>query len=159
MFSKKKKIIILSVMVALLIVTGYLNIALNKSSDNFIETGTKTADFYSSYRDDRQESRETAILYYDSIIADSTSSAEAKSLAENSRKELIDALEKELLIEGLIKSAGFEDAVLTTTSEKIMVVIKASAEDLTDAQIATIATIVTEQTGKPLTSIRIVPSK
>lgn len=159
MFSKKKKIIILSVMVALLVVTGYLNIALNKSSDNFIETGTKNTDFYSSYRDDRQESRETAILYYDSIIADSTSSAEAKTLAENSRKVLIDALEKELLIEGLIKSAGFEDAVLTTTSEKIMVVIKASAEDLTDAQIATIATIVTEQTGKPLTNIRIVPSK
>ena len=31
MFSKKKKIIILTIMVALLVVTGYLNIALNNN--------------------------------------------------------------------------------------------------------------------------------
>ncbi|MDD4110136.1 MAG: SpoIIIAH-like family protein [Clostridia bacterium] len=157
MFSKKKKIIILSVMVALLVVTGYLNIALNDNLQT-VPTNTNVASFYDTYRDEREDSRGTAILYYDSIISDSTSSAEAKALAETSRQKLIAALEQELLIEGLIKGAGFEDAVLSTTSDMIMVVIKASAEDLTDAQVATIATIVTEQTGKPLTSIRIIPS-
>lgn len=158
MFSKKKKIIILSVMVALLVVTGYLNIALNNNVDDTVTTNTNAADFYASYRDDREESRETAILYYASIIADSTSSEEAKTLAERSLQELISALEKELLIEGLIKSAGFSDVVLSTTSNIVMVVVKAKAEDLTDAQVATIATIVKEQTGKSLSNIRIVPS-
>ncbi len=62
-------------------------------------------------------------------------------------------------MKGLIKGAGFEDVVLTTTSDKIMVVLKASVESLTDAQVATVATIVSEQTGKPLTSIRIIPSE
>jgi hypothetical protein len=158
MFSKKKKIIILSVMVALLVVTGYLNIALNNNLET-VPTNTNAASFYDTYRDQRASAREAAILYYDSIIADSTSSSEAKDLAAASRHKLIVALEQEPLIEGLIKVAGFEDAVLSTTSDMIMVVVKASAEDLTDAQVATIATIVTEQTGKPLTSIRIIPSE
>ena len=157
MFSKKKKIIILSVMVALLVVTGYLNIALNNNVET-VKTNTIVSSFYDSYRADREESREAAILYYDSIIADSTSSSEAKALAEQSRQVLINAITTELVTEGLIKAAGFADVVLTATSDKIMVVLKAKAENLTDAQIATIATIVTEQTGKPLTSIRIIPS-
>ncbi len=158
MFSKKKKIIILSVMVALLVVTGYLNIALNNNVET-VPTNTTTANFYDSYRTDREDSRETAILYYDSIIADSTSSSEAKALAEQSRQKLLEALETERTIEHLIKGIGFEDVVLSTTSDKIMVIIKASLEELTDPQVAAIATIVTEQTGKPLTSIRIVPSE
>ena len=145
-------------MVALLVLTGYLNIALNDNVET-VKTNTIVANFYDSYRADREESRETAILYYDSIIADSTSSSEAKVLAEASRQLLINALTTELVTEGLIKAAGFEDAVLTTTSEVVMVVLKAKQENLTDAQISTIATIVTEQTGKPLTSIRIVPSE
>ncbi len=159
MFSKKKKIIILSVMVALLVVTGYLNIALNNNVDQTKDTSGSNLNFYDAYREERQDSRESAILYYDGIIADSTSSAEAKALAEESRQKLIDAMEAELTIEGLITGIGFEDVVLTTTGAKIMVVIKASAEDLTSMQIRQIATIVSEQTGKPLTSIRIIPSE
>lgn len=157
--SKKKKIIILSVMVALLVVTGYLNIALNNNVSQSTQTSTTTLDFYASYRADREASRESAILYYDGIIADSTSSQEAKELAEASRQELINAMEKELLIEGLIKSVGFEDVVLTTTSENINVIVKASAEELTDAQLGQIATIIQEQTKMPLDNIRIIPAQ
>ena len=155
MLSKKKKVIILVVMVALLVVTGYLNIALN----NNVSTPTSTtvaADFYAGYRADRQNSRETAIMYYDSIIASADSSEEAKTMAAQSRQELIDAMEKELVVEGLIKSAGFEDAVLTTTSENVNVIIKAS--ELSTGEVAQIAKIVQEQTGKSLDNIKIIPS-
>ena len=158
MFSKKKKIIILTVMVALLVVTGYLNIALNNNVSQPTSSNSNL-DFYASYRADRESSRQSAILYYEGIIADSTSSQEAKELAETKRQELIDALEKELLIEGLIKSVGFEDVVLTTTSENINVIVKAKAEDLTEAQIGQIATIVKEQTNKSLSNIRIIPAE
>lgn len=158
MFSKKKKIIILTVMVALLVVTGYLNIALN---NNVTQPTSSNAnlDFYASYRAQREASRESAILYYQGIINDTSSSQEAKQMAEASRKELVDALEKELLIEGLIKGVGFEDVVLTTTSENINVIIKAKIEDLSDAQVAQISTIVQEQTKKPLDNIRIIPAE
>lgn len=157
MFSKKKKIIILSVMVALLVVTGYLNIALNNNVET-VPTTTTTASFYDSYRTEREDARSTSILYYESIIADSATSAEAKALAEASRQELIAALETERTIEYLIKGLGFEDVVLSTTSDKIMVIVKASVEDLIGSQSLAIGKIVSEQTKKPLTSIRIVPS-
>ena len=155
MLSKKKKIIILVVMVALLVVTGYLNIALNNNVTT-TSTNVVTTDFYAGYRADRQNSRETSIMYYDSIIASADSSEEAKAIASASRQELIDAMEKELIIEGLIKGAGFEDVVLTTTTENINVVVKASELSATD--VAKIAKIVQDQTGRSLDNIKIIPS-
>lgn len=157
--SKTKKIIILSVMVALLVVTGYLNIALNNNATQQVSNQNSNLDFYSSYRADRDASREAAILYYKGIIADETSSQEAKDLAETSRKALVDAMETELTTEGLLKGLGFEDVVLTTTTENINVIVKAKREDLTDAQLGQIGTIVFEQTKKPLDNIRIIPAE
>lgn len=158
MLSKKKKIIILVAMFALLVVTGYLNIALNNrvvevDSENVISS----ADFYTTYRQDRQVARETSILYYESIISSETSSAEAKQLAEKSKQELVETIEKELVIEGLIKSKGFEDVVLSTTNENINVIIK--QEELTTSEIAQIVQIIQEQTGKSLDNIKIIPTE
>ena len=51
--SKRKRIIILSVMIALLLVTGYVNVALNSSlSSGVKETSatTTSANFYTTYR-------------------------------------------------------------------------------------------------------------
>lgn len=157
--SKKKKIIILSVMVALLVVTGYLNIALNNNVTEQVSNQNSNLDFYSSYRADRDASRESAILYYKGIIADETSSQEAKDLAEKSRQELVASMETELTTEGLLKGLGFEDVVLTTTTDNINVIVKAKKEDLTDAQLAQIGTIVQEQTKKSLDNIRIIPAE
>ena len=55
--TKKKKIVILSVMVALLLVTGFVNVALNSSlSDGRVtETSTSSASFYATYRSEREE--------------------------------------------------------------------------------------------------------
>lgn len=158
MFSKKKKIIILTIMVALLVVTGYLNIALNNNVTQPTST-TSNMDFYDSYRADRESSRQSAILYYEGIIADSTSSQEAKDDAELKRQELIEALETELIVEGLIKGLGFEDAVLTSTSEKINVVVKASVEEITDSQINQILLIVKDNINEVPDNIRVIPSK
>ena len=55
--TKKKKIIILSVMIALLLVTGYVNVALNSSlSSGVTETNAAatTANFYANYRTERE---------------------------------------------------------------------------------------------------------
>lgn len=156
MLSKKKKIIILVVMVALLVVTGYLNIALNNNVTTQTSTTITTTDFYAGYRADRQSSRETAIMYYDSIIASVDSSEEAKAMATKSRQELIDAMEKELVVEGLLKSAGFEDVVLTTTNENVNVIVKAN--ELSAGELAKIGKIVQEQTGRSLDNIKIIPA-
>ncbi|MBO4412467.1 MAG: SpoIIIAH-like family protein, partial [Clostridia bacterium] len=61
-----------------------------------------------------------------------------------------------LIIEGLIKGAGFEDVVLTTTTENINVVVKSS--ELSTSDVAKIANIVQQQTQKSLDNIKIIPA-
>ena len=91
-FSKKKKIIILTVMVALLLVTGYVNVALNSSlSSSSTQTNSTTvnANFYTTYRNERESTRTQEIQFYDSILTSATSSEDAKKEAESNKMALI----------------------------------------------------------------------
>ena len=120
--SKKKKIIILSAMVALLLVTGYVNVALNSSlSSGITQTSSTTtsANFYTNYRNERETTRTQEIQFYDSIIASATSSDEAKEEAEANKLAIITQMEKELVTEGIIRGKGFEDAIVTSSSSNV----------------------------------------
>lgn len=154
--SKKKKIIILVVMVALLAVTGYLNIALNNkvTQTSTVETVTN-ANFFATYRDDRQTVRQQEIACYDAIIASAESSAEAVAQAEEMRAQIVAAMEKELVVEGLIKAKGFEDVVVTTTTDNVNVVLKSG--ELTESELSQIVDIITQQTSAPFENIKIIP--
>ena len=149
---KRTKIIILSLMIVLLGVTGYLNIALNNSVR---ETGTNvaTTSYFTSYRNDRETSRDQQILYYDAIIDSSSSSATAIETAEATKLKIIGNMEKELAVEGLIKSKGFTDCVISisTLNDNVNVVVKAAS--LTENEVAQITTIVNEQLGTSLRNI------
>ena len=50
MLTKKKKMFIIFGMVALLVVTGGLNLALSKKADNIPTAGYQSASFLTSYR-------------------------------------------------------------------------------------------------------------
>ncbi|MBE7075790.1 MAG: SpoIIIAH-like family protein [Clostridiales bacterium] len=153
---KRTKIIILSLMIVLLGVTGYLNIVLNQSV-NDINTSTATTSYFSSYRNDRASTRDQEILYYDAII-DSDSSTEAAVLAaETAKMDLIEKMEQELAVEGLIKAQGFEDCVISISDTKVNVVVKSSA--LSENEVAQIATVVKEQLGTNLKNIVIIPAE
>ena len=78
MLTKKKKIIVLSVMLVLLVVTGYLNVVLNNGTLP-VGGNINTGNFFATYRTDRQATRAQEISYYDAIIASESSSAEAKT--------------------------------------------------------------------------------
>ena len=154
--SKKRKIIILATMFVLLVVTGYLNIALNGSnatianSDNVV-----TGNFFTTYRTDRQSTRDQEIAYYDAIIASATSSAEAKANAEQKKQNLVNAMEMELVTEGLIKARGFEDVIVTNSNSCINVIVKST--ELSSSEVAQIVSIVQEQSNIGLENIKIIP--
>ena len=84
---RTKKILVLSVMVALLVATGVLNWALNNrlTTSDPIDAGVVTETFFAAYRSDREAARESEFLYLDAIITSETSSAEAKSAAEEQK--------------------------------------------------------------------------
>lgn len=157
MLKKKTKIIILSAMVLLLGVTGYLNITLNNQT---ISTSTSTTtqssyNYFDSYRTDRSETRDQEILYYTAIIEDENTTEEAQKAAEEKKLALISEMENELALEYLIKGLGFSDAIVTTSSNYINVIVKSS--ELTSSEVAKIVTVVTEQTDYSLSAIKVIP--
>lgn len=158
--SKKKKIVILSVMVALLLVTGFVNVALNSSlSSGITETNanTVTANFYTTYRNEREATRTQEIQFYDSIIASASSSEMAKEEAEANKLALITQMEKELVTEGIIRGKGFDDAIVTTSASNVNVFVKSA--ELTSVEVAQITTVVTEQLNVEIDKIIIIPSE
>ncbi|MBQ8615465.1 MAG: SpoIIIAH-like family protein [Clostridia bacterium] len=158
--SKKKKIIILSAMVALLLVTGYVNVALNSSLSSSVQqtsATTTSANFYTNYRNEREATRTQEIQFYDSIIASTTSSDSAKEEAEANKLSLITQMEKELVTEGIIRGKGFEDAIVTTSASNVNVFVKSA--ELTSVEVAQITSVVTEQLSVEIDKIIIIPSE
>ena len=158
--SKKKKIIILSAMVALLLVTGFVNVALNSSlSSSATQTNasTVTANFYTTYRNEREATRTQEIQFYDSIIASASSSDSAKEEAEANKIALITQMEKELVTEGIIRGKGYSDAIVTTSANNVNVFVKSA--ELTSVEVAQITSVVTEQLNVEIDKIIIIPSE
>lgn len=153
---KRTKIIILSFMIVLLGATGYLNIVLNNSVKQ-TNTEVATASYFTSYRNDRESTRDQEILYYDAIIDSASSTEAAIAAAEQAKLDLISVMEKELAVEGLVKAQGFEDCVIAIADEKVNVVVKGSS--LTENEVAQISTIVKEQLGTQLKNIVIIPAE
>ncbi len=156
--SKKKKIIILSVMIALLLVTGYVNVALNSSlsTKTSQQTSTTSANFYVTYRTEREATRAQEIQFYDSILTSASSSDSAKKEAEANKQQLISMMEKELVTEGIIRGKGFSDAIVSSSSSNVNVFVQSA--ELTTAEVAQIASVVTRQLGCELDKVIIIPS-
>lgn len=156
MLKKRTKIFILVAMVLLLGVTGYLNVALNKNSSTQTSgSAVTTANYFDTYRTDRQSTRDQELLYYDSIISSTSSSKEAIANAEAKKLEIVNGMESELVMEGLIKAKGFEDVIVTNSASNVNVIVKCS--NLESSQVAQIVQIVKEQTSKSIDNIKIIP--
>ena len=147
---KRTKIIILTAMVLLLGVTGYLNIVLNNSIKQ-TSTTTEAASYFSSFRNDRASTRDQELLYYDAIINGESSTESAVAAAQQAKLDLIDLMDKELVVEGLIKAQGFEDCVVVVTDSKVNVVVKAA--HLEEDEAIGIWTTVIEQLKRPIEDI------
>lgn len=111
--------------------------------------------FFNSYRTERDTARNQEYLYYQVILDSANASDSAKMSAETSLAQLAATKEKELLLEGYIKSKGFEDAVVSFTENFVNVMV--SADSLTEAEVAQIVQVVQEQTSKSIDNIKIIP--
>lgn len=157
MLSKKKKIFVLVGMVALLVVTGCLNIFLNNKAEqaNANEGNVTYASFFAAHRAERESTRSATMLYLDAIIQNEASSEEAVRDAESQKLAITKSMETELVLESLIKALGFEDAVVTGSTNNINVIVKSA--DMTEAQAAQILDIIVRETDKTATNVRVVP--
>lgn len=152
---KRTKIIIIAAMVLLLGVTGYLNVMLNNSVSGGNDDTATTSSYFQTYRSDRESTRDQEMLYYDAIISSDSSTAETIATAESAKLALIDQMEQELVVEGLIKAKGFEDCVVTISDSNVNAVVKAS--ELTSTEVAQIVEIIQSQLATGIENIKIIP--
>lgn len=158
--SKTKKIIVLSVMVALLIATGVLNFVLN---DKLNQTGQIASEqpgnvaqtFFAAARSERDATRESEFLYLDAIMNSEASTEGAKATAQEQKLALVDRMEKELALETLIKGKGFEDVIVTIGDSGVSIVV--GSQELTVEQANQILSVVVSETTFKPTDVNVIP--
>ena len=157
--ANKKKIIVIVSMIALLVATGCLNYFLNvkqQGTDNDLGQGdVSTPTFFATYRTDREATRNQEIAYLDEIINSATSTETAIASADSQKLAITGAMETELVLEGLIKAKGFEDCIVTISTENVNVVVMDDDLSLEDA--AQILNIVVTETEFTAPDVVIIP--
>ena len=146
--SKGRKIALLTGLLALLVVTGYLNFTLNQ---NAIDVGAGTGaqrDMFASFKDGRSDMRTARQLLLQDIIANTGASATARANAEAELLALSQEIVFEDTAEGLIKAqVGFDDVIVSKSGSKLNVIVK-TKQQITTEQVTQIMKILATCSGK-----------
>ncbi len=149
--TKKKKIFIICGMLVLLVVTGCLNLVLNREAVD-VQTTSSQVSLLSSYRASKLETRNSMLEMYDSII--STSKDTEQIIATNAKiSDLAGRMEAETALEGMIMASGYEDVVVTNIDDSYTVMVKSNG--LTSDDVAKILSILVKETGVSATNVKI----
>jgi stage III sporulation protein AH len=97
------------------------------------------------------------LLQLDSVIALYEEGDERYEEATQMKLEIITAMERELVLETMIKSLGFSDAVVTVSSETQNVNVFINTEELTYDTALAIYTMLQNELGASAENVRIVP--
>jgi hypothetical protein len=128
-FTKRKKILILVGMFALLAVTGFLNFTLNQEPRPTGGGQQTTQSFFTTFHAQRADERAASIAILTSMsAADSGYSAEIRANAAQQLLTFLAAIQYENTTEGLIKAQDFDDAIVMKTNGNVNVVIKSDAD-------------------------------
>ena len=132
--SKKKKVIILSCLIALLVTTAVLNFALSSSAIPGGEA-TPTASYFTEVRTTRNNSRNQQLAQINEIIATSQEGSETHKEALSMKLKLTTIMEQENLLENLIKAKGYEEVAVTIgmSSDNVSIIVKDANFDQDDA--------------------------
>ena len=160
MFKINRKTIVIASMVLLLLVTGFLNWRYTQAkaeddlqSNNDVTQNEgddiTTSSTFSDYRLERERTRTQEITYIDSIISNANTDQETLAEAQLMKLELTDTMEKEMLLEGLLKAKGFEDVFVN-------VVVKDA--ELNQSEVAQILELVQRETSASAQNVKIIPT-
>ena len=124
--SKKKKVIILSCLIALLVTTAVLNFVLSSSVTAGKNQATPTASYFTEVKTTRNTSRNQQLVQIDEIIASSAEGSIERNEALSMKIKLTTIMEQENLLENLIKAKGYEEVAVTIgmTSDNVSIIVK-----------------------------------
>ena len=140
--TNKKKIIVMSALVLLLAVTAVFNFVLADTNVGAASNDTVTAaNYFAAYRSERTTTRNEELTQLDGVIA----------LYQPGDEKY------ELVVETMVKSIGFSDAVVTVSSDFGSVNVFIDTPELTYDSALSIYTMLKNETGISPENIRIVP--
>ncbi|WP_226657028.1 SpoIIIAH-like family protein [Pseudalkalibacillus hwajinpoensis] len=117
----------------------------NGVEDESVSMNVSGDEVFAALRLEIQEQRDAAIEDYTAVIA-SEASADLRNEAHEQRQELMALSQKESVLENVIKSEGYSDAVVyTLDDEKVRVIVK--ADQLSNEEANNIMVLAEEQLG------------
>ncbi len=157
--SKKKKIIIMSSLVFLLALTAVLNVLL---ATNVIASGNSnaavtTSNYFTTFRSERSTTRSEELIQLDSVIALYEEDSDKYKEAVNLKLKIVEMMENELMLETLIKSRGFSDAVVSIGMDSDNVNVFVNSNELDYNTAMSIYTMLKDEVGVAPGSIIILP--
>ncbi len=156
--SKTKKIIIMSGLVLLLAVTAVFNFVLADTVSGSAAGGEVTAaNYFSTYRTERTTTRNEEILQLDSILETTEAGSSAYEEAMSLKLQIVEMMERELLLETYIKSLGYNDAVVSIGMDSDNVNVFVNADELAYEDFLSIYNILTEEAGCDPANVNIMP--
>ncbi len=156
--SNKKKVIIMSSLVALLAITAIFNfIFANITTSVSAQKGVTTANYFTTYRAERTSTRNEEIIQLDSVIALYDVGDEKYEAATEMKLELVTAMEKELVLENMVKSLGFSDAVVSVSTDSDNVNVFINSAELNYDTALSIYNMMKNETGVVAGNVIIMP--
>lgn len=156
--SNKKKIILMSSLVLLLAVTAVFNFVFaNSSAVSSSADGVTTANYFTTYRSERTTTRNEEIVQLDSVIALYEEGDERYEAATEMKMEIVAAMEKELVLENMVKSLGFSDAVVSVSSDSDNVNVFINSAELNYDTALSIYSMMKNETGIVAGNVIIMP--
>lgn len=157
--SNKKKIIIMSSLVALLGATAVFNFVLANTTDTTAaaDGGVTTANYFTTYRSERTTTRNEELVQLDSVIALYEEGDEKYEAATEMKMEIVAAMEQELILENMVKSLGFSDAVVSVSVDSDNVNVFINSEELNYDTALSIYNMMKNETGVVAGNIIIMP--
>lgn len=181
----ERKNILTIVLVAVLLVAGYLNIRGNRQAalqaaatdaaegeqlageapegdaadeapaDHVQFVSTTPTDFFSDFKIEREQTRREEIEYVRTILNQDNLDENQIVQAQDKIDEITDGMEKELTVEGLLEAKGFSPVAAVFHPGSANIIV--GTESLTDEQVTQIVDIVVREGGIAMEDINIIP--
>ena len=154
----KKKIIGMAALVGVLAVTAVCNFVLagTESTENAGGEIT-TSNYFATYRAERTTTRSEELVQLDAVIALYDEGDTKYEEATQMKMELVQAMEQELVIENMVKSLGFSDAVVSVSTQSDNVNIFINSSELNYDTALSIYNMLKNETGVVAGNVIIMP--
>lgn len=107
------------------------------------------------YRIERQQLRQMQKSQLNDIIYGMDTDREIIDMAQKQILEILKMEELELLLEGMLKMRGFEDAIITVHGDSVNVILQ--KENLSEQETMVILELIIRETGLDSENVKIIP--